>query len=213
MNKLFNGKGIEMYHILIVIAIIALFIPFKTVNLNYKDFRWIFLDETGKRVDNLNVEGGFGITTIPERLAVGRTLGTNLLAVLPEEYNIYIEFPESEIILTHKTDCESDGVIIKSNNKVYKLENKGIIITTSSLIIESGETSECDWVWFKGERKQSLYNSFMENYRTKVYTIPAEPFAITSPAEIVVEKPENITVPLLALIFIIGLITINKIRR
>ena len=215
MKRLFNGKKIEWWHILIVFALIAVFlIPFRVDKLDFKDFRWILLDrETGERVDDLNIEGGFGITTIPERLAVGDTLGTNLLAVLPEEYNLYIEFPKSEITLTHNSDCESDGVIIKANNKVYKLENKGITITASSLVIEPFNTSNCDWVWFKGHRKQSLYNTFMSRYKTNVYMIPAEPFAITSPAEIIVDKPKDIAVPILALILIVFLISLKIFKK
>ena len=213
--RIFNKK-IELWHLLIVFGIItAVFlIPFRVDNLDFKDFRWIFLDaETGERVDDLNIEGGFGETSIPERLEVGETLGTNLLAVLPEEYNMYIEFPKSEITLTHNSNCESDGVLIKSNNKVYKLENKGITIVTSSLVINHFNDTACDWVYFKGHRKQSLYDTFMSKYRTKVFMIPAQPFAITSPAEIIVEKPENVAVPLLALILILGLISLKIFKK
>jgi len=209
------NKKIEFWHLLIVFGIItAVFlIPFRVDNLDFKDFRWIFLDSSGERVDNLNIEGGFGVTSIPERIEIGDTLGTNLLAVLPEEYNIYIEFPKSEITLTHNSNCESDGVLIVTNNKVYKLENKGITITTSSLVINHFNDTACDWVWFKGHRKQSLYDIFMSRYKTNVYMIPAQPFAITSPAEIIVEKPENIAVPLLVLILILGLISLKIFKK
>ena len=211
---LFNQRGIEYYHVLIILAIIigVFFVPYKTDTLDYKDFRWIFIDSTGKRVDSLTTEGGFGITTIPARLAVGSTLGTNLLAVLPEEYNLYIEFPKSEITLTHKTNCESDGVLIKANNKVYKLENKGITITASSLIIEPFNTSECDWVWFRGNRKQSLYDFLKDEYSTKVYMLPAEPFAVTAPAQIIVDKPPVISVPLILFILIIGIVLLELFK-
>jgi len=204
---LFNQRGIEYYHVLIAAAIIigVFFVPYKTDVLDYKDFRWIFIDSTGKRVDNLNIEGGFGITTIPERLAVGSTLGTNLLATLPEEYSLYIEFPKSEITLTHKANCESDGVLIKSNNKVYKLLNKGITITASSFVVEPLETSTCDWVWVKGNRKQSLYDFLKDKYSTKVYMVPAEPFSVTTPAQIIVDKPPVISVPLVLFILIISI--------
>ena len=204
---LFNGKGIEYYHILIVMAIIigVFFVPYKTDNLDYKDFRWIFIDDAGKRVDNPNIEGGFGITTIPARLVVGSTLGTNLLAALPDDYNLYIEFPKSEITLTHKANCESDGVLIKANNKVYKLLNKGITITASSFVVEPLETPDCDWVWVQGHRKQSFYDALMEKYSTKVYMIPAEPFSVTTPAQVIVDKPSIISVPLVLFIVIISI--------
>jgi len=205
---LFNQKGIEYYHILIAAAIIigVFFVPYKTDNLEYKDFRWIFIDRiTGERVDNPNIEGGFGITTIPARLAVGDTLGTNLLAALPEEYNLYIEFPKSEITLTHKTNCESDGVLIKTNNKVYKLLNKGVTITASSFVVEPVNTSNCDWVWVKGNRKQSIYEVLKDMYSTKVYMIPAEPFSVTTPAIVIIDKPKDISVPLVLFILIISI--------
>ena len=208
---MFNKK-IEPWHLLIVFGIItAVFlIPFRVDNLDFKDFRWIFLDRTtGERVDKFDVEGGFGVTSIPERLDVGKTLGTNLLAVLPEEYNIYIEFPKSEITLTHKTSLESDGVSIVVNNKIYKLKDTRMTITASSLIIKPVNTTSGDWVWFEGHRKQSLYENLMENYRTKIYLIPAQPFAIAQPAEIIVEKPQFFSIPLLALIIILVLISVK----
>ena len=126
---------------------------------------------------------------------------------------MYIEFPKSEITLIHNSNCKSDGVLIKLNNKVYKLENKGITIVTSSLVINHFNDTACDWVWFKGHRKQSLYDTFMSRYKTNVYMIPAQPFAVTSPAEIIVEKPENVAVPLLALILIIFLILLKIIKK
>jgi len=208
MKNKIDQAGIR--NVVIILVIVAIFlIPIRTDNLDFKDFKWMFVDATGKRADLPDLEGGFGITTIPERLSVGASLGTNLLAVLPENYSIYIEFPKSEITLTHKTIYDSDGVLIKSGGTSFKLLNDEKVITTSNLIIEQINSSKGDWIWFKGHRKQSLYNTFMDKYKTKIYTIPAQPFSVTSPARVVVDEPLTITIPLLVLILIIALISLE----
>lgn len=195
-NILFNKKGIEWYHIIIGLVLIGLifFVPFKTDTLVLDDFSWTFLDKDGNDVSPIGktIRGGFGTTSDPQKLEVGYTTGTTLLAQTPygpesafgtgTAYSVLLSFPKSEILVTHKSNCagsKSDGVSLEISGQKIALFEEQKKILTNEIIISPNEHANCDWVWISGKRKETFWDFYLSKYlKKKSVLIPAQPFSI-----------------------------------
>lgn len=200
-NILFNKQGLEWYHLAIIIAIAVLvfYIPFKEDLLKLEDFTWSFLDASGKEInpEGTTIRGGFGTTSDTKKLVIGYTVGTVLLAQPPygidsvhgsgTARDLLIRFPKSNIIVTHKSDCSGptiDGVSITAGDISYNLLEDQKMYLTNQIIISPNKFPNCDWVWISGNRKETLWDFYAGQYfKKKEVLIPAQPFSVVGLGE------------------------------
>ena len=197
-NILFNKKGIEWYHLLILLIMIMLvfFVPFKEDPLVLADFKWTFLDQQGNVVDpeGKTILGGFGTTTDASKLRIGYSVGTILLAQTPfgmessagqgTAYSVSISFPKSDVLVTHKSDCTGskiDGVSLDVDSQTFNLFEDQKRFLTTGLIISPNQYPNCDWTWISGTRKETIYDFYFAQYfEKKEVLLPAQPFSVAT---------------------------------
>jgi hypothetical protein len=194
---LINKKGIDWWHILIAIGILAgvFLIPFKEKTLTVYDVNWYFIDRQGNIIDPTQVEayGGFGVTTQPQRLEIANIVGTNMLIHPPygpasvhetgNAYAIVLELPKSKITLIHQSSCaesmENDGVRVTIEDAEFDLYMQGKEIITDKIIVSPKAKPDCDWVWISGFKQISLGEWLYYNYiKPRQVIVPAGPFAV-----------------------------------
>lgn len=192
-----NKKGLDWWHILIIIGIIAsiFLIPFREKALTVYDVNWYFIDRDGTILDPTTTEasGGFGVTTNPAKLEIANLVGTNMMVHPPygpasvheggPAYAVVLEFPKSKITLIHQSDCsdfpENDGVSVISEDVKFNLYMEGKEIVTDSVIIGPNAKPDCDWVWVSGFRQISLGQWLYDSYfRQRKVLLPAQPFSV-----------------------------------
>lgn len=194
---LINKKGIDWWHILIVIGIIAgiFLIPFREEALSIYDVNWYFIDREGQIIDPLESTalGGFGVTEQTHKLVIANIVGTTIMAHPPygdgsvhgdgNAHSIVLEMPKSKVSLIHQSDCgqaaSNDGVDVIVDDARTTLMMSGKEYLTDKIIIGPRTEPNCDWVWVSGFRQISLgehlYKSFLEQ---KTALVPAGPFAV-----------------------------------